>query len=73
MQRITDFERKPTRQVTMSARQDENITSLPTGFTARTAGPSFGQVLSSATLPQVQSIDCMVLDVNAVKQELSDT
>lgn len=29
--------------------------------------------MSQATLPNVQSIDYMVLDLNAVKQELMDT
>ena len=53
--------------------------NLPTALSSRTAGPvttttaKDAQVLSNGTLTQVQSIDYMVLDLNAAKQELMET
>ena len=60
-----------------SSRREETFGNLPTALSSRTAGAmpcgQDPQVLSNSTLPQVQSIDYMVLDLNAAKQELMET
>ena len=60
-------------------REETTCGNLPTGLSARspTGMPlptrDSERLLSQGTLQQVQSIDYMVLDLNAVKQELMDT
>ena len=63
-----------------SNREETTCGNLPTGISARsptTAMPmptrDSERLLSQGTLQQVHSIDYMVLDLNAVKQELMDT